>query len=461
MGREEKDVIWQLVFSALKEEITEWQANLWFGRITAEEIDDSKAVLRLDNLLMRTMVNDRYLPLIEKCFATIFGHPVPVTIIGENTRRKDVILPGDIGAAASPVPEERPKREEPRSAPGRQEYTFENFVVGSSNKLAHAACLAVTETAIAGPESEDFDMYNPLFVYGDSGLGKTHLMYSIKNKIEREHPEVTLIYIKGEEFTNQMVEAIASKRTAEFRERFRLADILIIDDIQFIANRPGVQEEVFHTFNYLYESNKQIVFTSDKPPKDINPLESRLRNRFEQGMMADIQPPDIELRMAIIKQKSKQLDIDVPYEVVTYMADRLKTNIRQVEGALKKTAAVSFLTGQPITVETARKAIADFLTESEPQNVLIDRILNTVSIKFHVSVEDLKGKAQTVEIVNPRNEAIYLLRTLTDLSTVEIGKIFNRSHTTILHSVSKVEGMIKNYAAYEEEISELIADIKG
>ena len=165
--------------------------------------------------------------------------------------------------------------------------------------------------------------------------------------------------------------------------------------------------------------------------------------------------------MAIIKQKSKQLDIDVPYEVVTYMADRLKTNIRQVEGALKKTAAVSFLTGQPITVETARKAIADFLTESEPQNVLIDRILNTVSIKFHVSVEDLKGKAQTVEIVNPRNEAIYLLRTLTDLSTVEIGKIFNRSHTTILHSVSKVEGMIKNYAAYEEEISELIADIKG
>ncbi|MBQ7171971.1 MAG: chromosomal replication initiator protein DnaA [Clostridia bacterium] len=456
MQRNEKDAIWQLVFAALKEEIDEWQVNLWFGTITAEEIDDTKAILRLDNLLMRNMVKDRYFPLLEKCFANIFGHPVPVTLIGEDTRRKDIPLPND-----PPAQPEKKGAGAPRSLPGRQEYTFENFVVGSSNKLAYAACLAVTETVIAGPENDDFDMYNPLFVYGESGLGKTHLMYSIKNKIEKEHPEVKLIYIKGEEFLNEMIASIASNRSEEFREKFRQADILIIDDIQFIANRTGLQEEVFHTFNYLYENNKQIVFTSDKPPKDINPLESRLRSRFEQGMMADIQPPDIELRMAIIKQKSKQLDIEVPYEVVTYMADRLKTNIRQVEGALRKTAAVSFLTGQPITVETARKAIADFLTESEPQNVLIDRIFNTVSLKFHVPVEELKGKAQTVEIVNPRNEAIYLLRTLTDLSTVEIGKLFNRSHTTILHSVSKVEGMIKNYAAYEEEISELIADIKG
>ena len=305
------------------------------------------------------------------------------------------------------------------------------------------------------------DVYNPLFIYGASGLGKTHLMYSIKNKVEHDFPHVSIIYTKGEEFMNQMVEAIYHKSTHEFREKFRKADMLIIDDIQFIANKPGIQEEIFHTFNYLYEDNKQIIFTSDKPPKDINPLVERLRTRFEQSMIADVQPPDIELRMAIIKKKAANLGIPVTNEVITYMADRLKSNVRQVEGALKKIAALSFLSGGPITLETARAAISDLLTESEPQNVISDKIFSAVATKYGVSVAELKGTSQAAKTVNARNVCIYLFRSLTDMSLIAIGNMLNRTHSTVNHSLSKVENMITKYPAFEEEINELVADIKG
>jgi len=449
MVNEELLNIWKLVLSEIKDKFSSTAFDLWFADIVPLEIDENKAVLKLENDFKRDIVQKKYLEVISQCLADVLGFSVNVEMIGGRENIRTEIK----------KPEMPPQRVQ--SAGRQQEYTFENFVEGSSNKLAYAACYAVA--SIAGDANYDHinDIYNPLFIYGASGLGKTHLMYSIKNKVEKEFPDVTLIYIKGEEFTNQMVEALSTKRTAEFREKFRKADLLIIDDIQFIANKPGIQEEIFHTFNYLYEDNKQIVFTSDKPPKDINPLVERLRTRFEQSMIADIQPPDIELRMAIIKQKAAFLSIPISNEVITYMADRLKSNVRQVEGALKKIAALSFLSGTSITLETARAAISDLLTESEPQNIIQEKILTEVSRKYSISVAELKGNSQASKTVNARNIAIYLLRSLTDMSLSNIGDIFGRTHSTINHSISKVEKMISAYPSFEEEVNELVSDIRG
>ena len=451
MMNEEYKNIWNLVLSTLRERYSSTTVNLWFADITPIEISESKAVLAFTVKYKMSIVSSKYAEELREILTEILGFDVDLKFVCT-----------DNGAHVETLtkPEVKPKAENKQIA-RQTEYTFENFVEGSSNKLAYAACFAVA--SLAGDENHDHvnDIYNPLFVYGASGLGKTHLMYSIKNKVERDFPHVSIIYTKGEEFMNQMVEALKNKTTAEFREKYRRADMLIIDDIQFISNKPGIQEEIFHTFNYLYEDNKQIIFTSDRPPKDINPLVERLRTRFEQSMIADIQAPDIELRMAIIKQKAAMLGIPVSNEVITYMADRLKSNVRQVEGALKKIAALSFLSGTSITLETARAAISDLLDESEPQNVVTEKIFSAVSTKYGVSVADLKGTSQAAKTVNARNVAVYLLRSLTDMKLEAIGALFGRTHSTINHSLSKVENMITNYPAFEEEINELVADIKG
>ena len=453
MFNEEFKSVWQLVTAKLKEKYSSATVNLWFTDLIPTEITDSKIVFAVDNDFKRMILETKYSKELSVYLEEILGFPMELQFI-EPTKKTEG--PEELYAAQS---EKRPVQNKP--AARQHEYTFENFVEGSSNKLAYAACFAVA--GVAGDVNYDHvnDVYNPLFIYGASGLGKTHLMYSIKNKVEKGFPHVSIIYTKGEEFMNQMVEAIYHKSTHEFRERFRKADMLIIDDIQFIANKPGIQEEIFHTFNYLYEDNKQIIFTSDKPPKDINPLVERLRTRFEQSMIADIQPPDIELRMAIIKKKAANLGIPVTNEVITYMADRLKSNVRQVEGALKKIAALSFLSGEPITLDVARSAISDLLTESEPQNVISDKIFSAVSTKYGVSIAELKGTSQAAKTVNARNVCIYLFRSLTDMSLIAIGNMLNRTHPTVNHSLSKVEKMITNYPAFEEEINELVADIKG
>ncbi|MBE6641410.1 MAG: chromosomal replication initiator protein DnaA [Ruminococcaceae bacterium] len=451
MLKEDFKSIWQLVIAKLKEKYSTTTVDLWFANAEPVEITESKLTISVDNEFKRLIITTRYADELKGCLRDVLGFEIELEVTTPKTsfeRYEDIY-----GIPKEPKPVEK-------TAARQTEYTFENFVEGSSNKLAYAACFAVA--GIAGDKTYDHinDIYNPLFIYGASGLGKTHLMYSIKNHVEKNFPYVSIIYTKGEEFMNQMVEAIQTKRTTEFREKYRKADLLIIDDIQFVANKPGIQEEVFHTFNYLYEDNKQIVFTSDKPPKDINPLVERLRTRFEQSMIADIQPPDIELRMAIIKQKAANMGIHVTNEVVTYMADRLKSNVRQVEGALKKIAALSFLSGGPITLETARAAISDLLTESEPQNVISDKIFSAVSTKYGVSVAELKGTSQAAKTVNARNVCIYLFRSLTDMSLEAIGKMINRKHSTVKYSLSKVEDMITKYPAFEEEINELISDIK-
>ncbi len=333
------------------------------------------------------------------------------------------------------------------------EYTFDNFIVGSSNKFAHAACTAVA----ASPAMN----YNPLFIYGPSGLGKTHLLYAVTNEIKRRKPQAKIIYIKGEDFTTQFIEALASQMTAEFRNKYRSCDVLLIDDIQFIAGKTSTQEEFFHTFNALYEEHKQIILTSDRPPRDMKTLEDRLKTRFEWGLLADIQPPDLELRVAIIKKKAEQVGVKMPEEVLTYLAENLRSNIRQIEGAMKKLGAIYFLSGQEITMEVARGCIADLLGGEEPVSVTVDKIFATVYKKYGITKEDLIGKNRSREIAQARHVTIYLIRKITEMSLPNIGKLFNRDHTTALASCEAIEKKLKTDAMLTLDINEMTKEVTG
>jgi len=302
--------------------------------------------------------------------------------------------------------------------------------------------------------------YNPLFIYGASGLGKTHLLYAITNAIRKRSPDSNIIFVKGEDFTNQLIESISKSLTSKFREKYRQADVLLIDDIQFIAGKDSTQEEFFHTFNALHESHKQIIMTSDRPPKDIKTLEDRLKTRFEWGLIADVQPPDYELRMAIVKKKANLLGLKVPEEVFTFLVDNLKNNVRQLEGAIKKIGAQSYLTGVPISKELAVACTSDIITGIEPVKVTVDKILEKVSKKTDVPIAEIKGRKRNKNIAGARHISVYLIRKLTDMSLPAIAGIFGRDHTTIMSSIDNIDAEIKANPSFEIEIGELIKEIR-
>ncbi len=337
--------------------------------------------------------------------------------------------------------------------PHWSDYKFENFIVGSSNKFAYAACTAVAK--------KPAHAYNPLFIYGPSGLGKTHLLYAITNEIQKNNPEFNIIYIKGEEFTNQMIESIARGTTKKFRERYRKADVLLIDDVHFIAGKDSTQEEFFHTFNDLYEHKKQIILTSDRPVKDIQHLEERLRTRFQWGLTADIQPPDFELRVAIMKNKAESLGKSLSDDVLNLLSEKLTSNIRQMEGAIKKIIAYSYLSGEEITAPLALSCISDLLSENAPVRVTPEQIVTKVGAKYGVDVSDIYTKKRTNDISRARHTCIYLLRKVCDMTYPKIAKLFDRDHATIMSSYKVIEKEIKNNSAFELEINELIKEITG
>ena len=335
----------------------------------------------------------------------------------------------------------------------RSEYTFENFIVGNSNKFAHAAALGVA--------SDPGKRYNPLFIYGDSGLGKTHLLYAITNKVSKEHPTYRQIYIKSEEFTNEMIQAIGKGTTQAFRDKYRRADLLLIDDIQFIAGRDATQEEFFHTFNTLYEDHKQIIITSDRPPRDIKTLEERLRTRFEWGLIADIKAPDYELRIAIMQNKAQAMNLTIPKSVYEYLSSNLVDNVRQLEGAIKKIAAQSYLTREPITLELAQDCVADMIRGPKGEDISVDRIIKAVSVKYGVSEDDIRSGRRSREIAGARNISMYVARRLTDMSFPQIASEFGRDHTTVMSNIKSVESRIKADSTFEKEIIDLMEEIKG
>ena len=303
--------------------------------------------------------------------------------------------------------------------------------------------------------------YNPRFIYGPSGLGKTHLMSAVVNEIRRKKKDLRVVYIKGDEFTNQLIESLSKQEMNKFRDRYRNCDILLIDDIQFIAGKNSTQEEFFHTFNALYEEHKQIILSSDRPPKDIQTLEERLKTRFEWGLIADIQPPDLELRVAIIKKKAEQISVELSDEVLSFLAENLRSNIRQIEGAVKKLSALSFLKGEKITMETAKSCLSELLGGAEPINVTVDKIFTAVFKKYGIKKEDIIGQKRNKDIANARHISIYLIRAITEMSLPNIGKIFNRDHSTVLTSYEKIEKRVFSDPVFNIEIMELSREITG
>lgn len=445
--------IWYLVKDELKKSFSDASYSLWFEKLNLVSLDEEKAVISTDDKYNYSVLNRRYIDIVKQKFEDIMGFDIDVEIIYVEPKEKKP-LEGE----SAPV---KSKKEEhsydddvttrTEDFQNRNEYTFENFIVGNSNKFAYSACMAVAST----PGS----VYNPLFIYGPSGLGKTHLMYAVTNEIFKKNPKANLVYIKCEEFTTQLIDAIMKQHTPEFREKFRRADILLIDDIQFIAGKESTQEELFHTFNELYEDHKQIILTCDRPAKDIKLLEDRLKTRFEWGLIADIQPPDLELRAAIIKKKAGALGIELKTDVISYLAEKLKSNVRQIEGALKRLSAMSFLSGERITVDMAARTLADMISEDIPLSMKINRIIYTVAEKYGVDVDDLKGKKRTKEIAWARHVAIYIMREKTDMSLPAIGTEFGRDHTTVLSSHKIIEKEISENPSFAVEINELINEI--
>ena len=443
--------IWEMVKESLKTKLSRTAVDLWFGELQFKSFENNTITFATTSEFKLEIIKDKYIPMIEEEFEDLMGFHINIDVVFEG-------VPDDIETLKKQLFGDIPEVEYDKESPVRAleqlgnqinhivttvtgqpakpvnlgstmpvvnfEYTFDNFIVGNSNKFAHAACTAVAENPAAN--------YNPLFIHGPSGLGKTHLLYAVTNEIKRKNPNANIIYIKGEDFTNQMIESLAKSAMAQFRDKYRTCDVLLIDDIQFLAGKVSTQEEFFHTFNALYEDGKQIILASDRPPKDIKPLEDRLRTRFEWGLIADIQPPDIELRIAIFKNKIKQAGITVPDDVITYLAENLRSHIRQIEGAVKKLVAIKFLSGKDIDMEIAHNCMSELLGNAEPVSVTVDKIFAAVDKKYTVKKSDLTGKSRVKEIANARHIAIYLIRTLTEMSLPNIGKIFNRDHATIM-----------------------------
>jgi chromosomal replication initiator protein len=334
------------------------------------------------------------------------------------------------------------------------EYTFSSFIVGSSNKFAHAASMAVA----ANPGNA----YNPLFIHGDSGLGKTHLLNAIYLEIKKNNPGIKQIIVKGEEFTNELIYSIKEQKMKAFHDKYRTPDVFLVDDVQFIGGKDSTQEEFFHTFNTLYQDNKQIVLTSDRPPKEIKTLEDRLRTRFEWGLLADIQAPDFETRTAIIRRKAEQIGINVPTEVAEYIANRLKTNIRQLEGAVKKLKAYKLLQGSPPSIMVAQMAIRDILNDNQPVPVTIDRIIGEVGRNYNISPVDIRSNKRSANISKARQISVYVVREITQISMQAIGQEFGgRDHSTMVYAVNQVEDKMSKDPRYREMVEDIIKNIRS
>ncbi len=438
--------------------------NLWFGEFKLISLTDTKATFTTPTKLKKKILLTKYISVIRSTLEEVIGFPLKVEILSAD--ELEVSEDEDDDDDEDDIPRPDPNAEDD----GKEEiiaefisggaekrtllddYTFDNFVVGSSNTFAKAACMAVANEPTA---------YNPLFIYGNSGLGKTHLLYAVINHMKRNHPGLKIVYKKCETFLEELIQAIQSGFTAPFKEKYRQCDVLLIDDIQFLAGKEATQEEFFHTFSALYESDKQIILTSDRPPKDIKPLEDRLRTRFEGGLLADVQPPNFELRIAIIRKKADDMGLSISSEMVEYMAERLQNNIRQIEGALKRLYAICSFTSAEVTKDRIDEVISIIDPGNIPTDAMIERILTAVSRQLGVSVEDMKSKKRTDNIAKARHVAVYLIKKNTELTLKEIGGIFGRDHATVMASIDKVEINIQTVNGYEKMLKRLSKEIKG
>jgi chromosomal replication initiator protein len=433
--------LWTEVSGRLKGALNDTTFGTWFGDVTSAELTQEAFVLSVPNDFTREWIESHFLDLIGAAVRDATG--------GERRIRLAVEQEAE---PTGPAPEP--------TAPGRaafdmsQKYTFDSFVIGSSNRFAHAAALAVAEAPAQA--------YNPLFIYGGTGLGKTHLLQAIGQYVGEHSNKLSVRYITSETFMNDFINSLRDKRIEGFKQRYRTYDLLLIDDIQFLEHKERIQEEFFHTFNTLYEAGRQIVISSDRPPREISTLEERLRSRFEWGLITDIQPPDLETRIAILRKKVKTDGIHVPDpQVLTFIAGRVSTNIRELEGALTRVVAFSSLTGRPMTVDLSQDVLKDVFPQGDAPEVSIERIQTAITDRFGLSMEELCGQRRSQNIVYPRQVAMYLSRELTDASLPKIGREFGgRDHTTVIHATSKIARMIREDRSVYNLVQELTARIK-
>lgn len=414
----------------------------WILPIVPVGIDGSRFLLRVSEPFYKEMLEKRHLPLIRSAIKTVTKVNYEIVILTEGEEAphstQSIIKPEENNDLAKNL---NPK------------YVFSSFVVGNSNRMAHAASLAVAESPAKA--------YNPLFLYGNSGLGKTHLMHSIAHFILEKNPSTKVLYVTSETFTNELILSIQNNKNEEFRNKYRNIDVLLIDDIQFISKKEGTQEEFFHTFNALYESNKQIIISSDRPPKEIKTLEDRLRSRFEWGLIADIQPPDYETRIAILRKKADRDHLVVPDDVMAYIAKNIVSNIRELEGALTRIVAYATLTNQDISLELTEKSMKDVYSENAQAPLTPDLIQEIVARHYNIRVEDIQGNKKPKSIAFPRQVSMYLCRKLLDISLPKIGDSFGgRDHTTVIHAISKIEKQMENDTELKKTIIQLEKEIK-
>ncbi|MCI8553647.1 MAG: chromosomal replication initiator protein DnaA [Clostridiales bacterium] len=429
------------------EDISEVAYKVWISCIEPHSIEDGEVVVYVHTNFQRKIISQHYADRLQEAFEQVLGIPLGLKILsGEDEGTSS-------STASAAGTEEFP---DPGNLFGQKssdyEYSFENFIVGSSNKFAHAAAQAVA--------SKPAGYYNPLFIYGGSGLGKTHLLYAICNEIKRNQPDVKIIYTKGEYIANELIEAIGSGTTPDFRAKYRQVDVLLVDDIQFIAGKTSTQEEFFHTFDALHQANKQIVLTSDRPPREISTLEERLRTRFEMGLLADIQPPDLETRIAIIKRKAQLLEISISDDIAEYIATQLKSNVRQLEGAVKNMRAQYLLEGEQPSLITAQNAIRDIRNDSQPVPVTVERIINEVARTMNVSPDDIRSTKRSAPISQARQVAAYVVRAITAMPMKSIGQEFGtRDHSTIVYAIQKVEARMEKDPSFKGMVSDIVKNI--
>lgn len=439
--------LWQSVLAYCKERMTGTAYDLWLSKIQIIGFEKGCATLLFSNAFIKSTTIDRYGYLISEAFEKVCGFPVEIIYTS---------------------PEER-ATEEKKSDPKDLEnlkndiLTFENFIVGPSNKFAYTAAKAIAADP-GGQISNGNSLtnYNPLFIYGSSGLGKTHILNAISYEVNKKFPEMKVVYIKTEEFANEFISCLGKKSVDEFHEKYRNnIDVFLVDDIQFIAGKTSTEEEFFHTFNSLVDNGKQVVLTSDRPPKEIHTLADRLKSRFVSGLLADIQAPEYETRCAIIKRKAELLNFEIPDNVVNYIAERIKTNIRQLEGITKKLHALCIYSNEKPTISLAQTVIKDIVHSTQPLPITINRIVEEVSRTTGVSVEDIYSKKRSANISNARKMCFYIIREITGMSYEAIGKEFNNmDHSSVLYNIQKMEQLLKVDSNLNARVTDIINNIK-
>ncbi|MBR2572551.1 MAG: chromosomal replication initiator protein DnaA [Clostridia bacterium] len=430
----EKDV-WAETLRIFEKSLSAPAYNTWFRSLSVVAMHGDRLYVGLDDPFGIQVLKNRYLTILTEAVRQAFGRSYTIVIVNRN----------------DPIPVEPENNQDGRNTVQdmlNPKYTFDTFVVGDSNRFAHAASLAVAEMPA--------DAYNPLFLYGGVGLGKTHLMHAIGHHILASDPTCKLLYTTSESFTNEVIHAIQTNTTAQMRDKFRSVDVLMIDDIQFIAGKTSTQEEFFHTFNHLHSSSKQVIISSDRPPKDIPTLEERMTSRFEWGLIADIQKPDYETRVAILRKKAANEHIQVSDDVLNFIAEKVESNIRELEGSLTRVNAKSVIDRQPITLELAQESLSNIISVRDVRRITPEIILTAVAEYHHLNKEDLLSQRRNREIAVPRQIAMYLTQEMTSLSTTRMGDVFGgRDHTTIMHGCKKIEALLKTDPHLQETIGDL------